>query len=85
MSADNWCECPWCGDSDSWREDYEMGMSDGEFSVGYHGRCIHCLKVFTHKHAEIVVPDVKKRKAERKIAAVKEEMDKLQRIIDGQS
>ena len=85
MSADNWADCPWCGRNETWREDYTTGMSEGVFKVEYYGQCVNqeCRKKFTHKHTEVVVPDMKKRKAERQMQATKEEMDRLQRIIDG--
>ena len=84
MSADNWSNCPWCGAFDMWREDYEIGMFDGVFTVGYHGQCTEpgCGKVFTHKHTEVVVPNVKKRAAMREIEKVKSELERLQRIVD---
>jgi hypothetical protein len=37
MSADNWTKCPKCGHD--FREDYEIGILDGEFEVIYRGSC----------------------------------------------
>ncbi len=38
----------------SLREDYEVGIQNGEFSVGYSGRCDTCGFKFTFKHEEKV-------------------------------
>jgi hypothetical protein len=58
-------------------------MSDGVFTVDYHGQCVDgCKKTFTYKHREVVVSDVKKRKAMRELEKVTAERDRLQRIID---
>lgn len=44
MSADNWDDCPGCGAPESFREDYEIGLSpSGDFVfVKYEGRCEKC-------------------------------------------
>ena len=51
MSADSWAECPNCGkgkveDHPSGigpvREDYEIGIYEGEFFISYSGRCGEC-------------------------------------------
>lgn len=54
MSADNWGKCPKCLREESLREDYEMGMWNGKFTVDYHGECITgrdegCGYRFTYK------------------------------------
>ena len=36
------------------REDYSIGIQDGEFSVGYCGRCDTCGFKFEYKHKEEV-------------------------------
>jgi hypothetical protein len=37
------------------REDYEIGISDGEFYIRYSGTCDKCGFKFTHKHDEMMV------------------------------
>ena len=45
MSADSWAECPKCGKgktpgiSEPVREDYEIGIYNGEFFINYSGVC----------------------------------------------
>lgn len=41
MSADNWTVCPKCN-ADTWREDYEVGVYEGEFAIRYSGKCRQC-------------------------------------------
>lgn len=58
MSADNWTKCPKCGEAPAeneyhptpLREDYEIGIYDGEFFISYGGRCMVCgfEKKFNH-------------------------------------
>ena len=57
MSADNWAECPKCGEGNDvyrhslpFREDYEIGVYDGKFKIYYRGRCECCgfCKSFNH-------------------------------------
>ena len=40
--------------TESLREDYEVGIQNGEFSVGYSGRCDTCGFKFSFKHEEKV-------------------------------
>ena len=40
--------------TESLREDYEVGIQNGEFSVGYYGRCDTCGFEFSFKHEEKV-------------------------------
>jgi hypothetical protein len=42
MSADNWRVCPNCDNKDTLREDYEIGIYEGEFFVGYSCSCGVC-------------------------------------------
>ena len=42
MSADNWRDCPSCKRADVFREDYEIGVWDGDFQVHYTGCCQEC-------------------------------------------
>jgi hypothetical protein len=40
MSADNWGICPKCKNPDqTLREDYEIGIYEGEFYIRYKGHC----------------------------------------------
>ena len=39
MSADNWTSCPRCKTPGMLREDYGVGIEDGEFYVIYSGAC----------------------------------------------
>ena len=58
MSADNWTSCPKCGDREddnragtgTLREDYEIGIYNGEFDISYRASCTNCnyKKVFEH-------------------------------------
>jgi len=61
MSANNWAICPKCKkervewkseiDKNSFREDYEIGLSeDGYFSVSYGGRCDRCGFSFQYNY-----------------------------------
>jgi hypothetical protein len=44
MSADNWTKCPRCGrdgeDDGGLREDYEVGIWNGQFHADYSGICM---------------------------------------------
>ena len=57
MSADNWDECPKCGEGTNneyeptpLREDYELGFYEGKFFVYYGCQCMSCgfKKQFSH-------------------------------------
>lgn len=39
MSAANWGKCPKCCREENLREDYELGMWSGKFTVSYHAEC----------------------------------------------
>ena len=56
MSADNWADCPKCSErgESSLREDYEIGILDGEFYVIYTGECRECGFKFQSKYEERV-------------------------------
>lgn len=62
MSADNWGKCPKCGDEQSLREDYEIGIWNGQFTVSYNGECRKgprgadtCGFKFSHKQEQEIV------------------------------
>lgn len=42
------------------REDYHVGIQDGEFSVGYRGGCTRCGFLFEYKHEKKIVLDKQK-------------------------
>jgi hypothetical protein len=41
---------------DTFREDYDIGLRDGEFTIDYHGRCGECGLKHVFKHVEKVSP-----------------------------
>jgi hypothetical protein len=60
MSADNWTTCPKCKKEEGLREDYEIGILDGEFYIIYSGSCSErhggCGWEFKFRHNEKVKP-----------------------------
>ncbi len=62
MSADNWAICPRCKknkqltgiDEYTLREDYEIGIQDGEFYARYKGRCNSCDFDFRYDYSKKV-------------------------------
>jgi len=60
MSADSWAECPKCGKgktegiSQPVREDYEIGIYNGEFFIHYSGVCTECDFEKHFEHSERV-------------------------------
>ena len=47
-------------DKDSMREDYQLGISDGKFSVSYHCSCSKCDFEWSFEHRETLKPKVGK-------------------------
>jgi hypothetical protein len=41
---------------ETFREDYGLGLRDGEFYVSYHGECTECGFAHTFQHREAIVP-----------------------------
>lgn len=64
MSADNWGECPKCGEGirrmyrpTPFREDYEIGIYKGKFFIDYRGHCQSCNYLKEFKHNEEIGGD----------------------------
>lgn len=61
MSADNWAKCPKCKREESLREDFEVGITNGEFEVIYHGQCLYNGRVgcgfdYVYRYKKKVLP-----------------------------
>ncbi len=54
MGADNWTDCPKCGTVGELREDYEIGIYKGKFSVSYGAICEACNFEFPYKHEQAI-------------------------------
>ena len=50
MSANNWTNCPSCERADTFREDYEIGVWEGDFEISYSGVCLECGFILTFKY-----------------------------------
>ena len=54
MGADNWDDCPKCKAERKFREDYDIGMYEGNFEIEYHGQCSECGFTKTFEHKELL-------------------------------
>lgn len=64
MSADNWTTCPQCESPDKMREDYELGIKEGAFTLSYRAYCVICGWRYNREIAEEPVAIVKRKRNE---------------------
>lgn len=62
MSADNWTTCPQCGADKKVREDWELGISDGKFTLLYRAYCTSCEWSYRKEIAEEPVDIVNRKR-----------------------